>query len=244
MGGPVPVVEGVTTNLVGTANFSVSDTGSLVYVTGQTAQTKVLVRVDRQGNEEVLKAEPRPYNHARISPDGNSVALGGWDLAGVQRWDFARQTMTRLTFAAAQDGYPVWTPDGRRLVFASQRDGAMNLYSKAVDGTGAVERLTEAPSRQIPNAFTPDGNRLLYYDEESSGGGLAVLSLDGASEPVLATEHDELNAEISPNGKFLAYESDESGQYEIHVRPYPNVDAGHWQISEDGGTRPLWAPDV
>ena len=244
MGGPVPVVEGVTTNLVGTANFSVSDTGSLVYVTGQTAQTKVLVRVDRQGNEEVLKAEPRPYNHARISPDGNSVALGGWDLAGVQRWDFARQTMTRLTFAAAQDGYPVWTPDGRRLVFASQRDGAMNLYSKAVDGTGAVERLTEAPSRQIPNAFTPDGNRLLYYDEESSGGGLAVLSLDGASEPVLATEHDELNAEISPNGKFLACESDESGQYEIHVRPYPNVDAGHWQISEDGGTRPLWAPDV
>ena len=96
MGGPVPVVEGITTNLVGAANFSVSDTGSLVYVTGNTGRTKVLLRVDRQGNEEVLKAEPRSYSHARISPDGNSVALGGAGLAGIWTWDFARETMTRL----------------------------------------------------------------------------------------------------------------------------------------------------
>ncbi len=244
MGGPVLVVEGVTSSFVGAANFSVSDTGSLVYVTGDETDTKVLVQVDRRGNEEVLKAEPRRYNHARISPDGNSVALSGFDQAGIWRWDFARETMTRLTFAAASDGYPVWTPDGRRLAFSSPRDGAFfNLYSKAADGTGADERLTEASSRQIPNAFTPDGNHLLYSVGASSREDLAVLSLDGASEPVLATEHAELNAEISPNGKFLVYESDESGDYEIHVRPYPNVDAGHWQISRDGGTRPLWAPD-
>ncbi len=78
---------------------------------------------------------------------------------------------------------------------------------------------------------------------EGSAGDLALLSLDGASELLLATEFDERNAQLSPNGKWLAYESDESGQYEIHVRPYPNVDEGHWQISRDGGTRPLWAPD-
>ena len=116
------------------------------------------------------------------------------------------------------------------------------MYSKAADGTGAAERLTEAPSRQIPNAFTPDGNHLLYHDREASRWDLFVLSLDGASEPLLATEYGERNAELSPNGKWLAYESDASGQYEIDVRPYPSVDEGHWQISEDGGTRPVWGP--
>ena len=245
MGGPVPVAEGVTTGVrSGAAQFSVSDTGSLVHVTGNAAITHVLVWVDRRGNEEVLNAEPRFYNQARISPDGSSVALGGISPGDVWSWDFARETMTRLTFAPALDGWPVWTPDGRRLVFSSRRDGALNLYSKAADGTGAVERLTEAPSRQYANAFTPDGNHLLYHAWQPSGGDLVVLSLDGgASEPLLATEFDERNVELSPNGKWLAYESDASGQYEIHVRPYPNVDRGHWQISEDGGTRPLWAPD-
>ncbi len=160
------MAEGISTSDArAAAPFSVSDTGSLVYITENAARTRVLVWVDRQGTEEVLKAEPRFYHQARIAPDGNSVALGVLDPSNIWRWDFARETMTRLTFALAFDGNPVWTPDGRRLVFSSRRDGAKrSLYWKAADGTGAVERLTDAPSRHYPNGFTSDGNRLLYDD--------------------------------------------------------------------------------
>ena len=242
-GGPVPMTEGISTvDASPAAPFSVSDTGSLVYLAGNFSRRRVLVWVDRQGNEEVLKAEPRSgYNQLRISPDGSSVAVTDVNTRDIWSWDFAREIMKRLTFAPASDLYPVWTLDGQRLVFTSNRDGPFNLYWKAADGTGAVDRLTEAPNRQYANAFTPDGNHLLYHDAKLSGGDLAVLSLDGASVPLLATESDERSAELSPNGKWLAYESDASGQYEIYVRPYPNVDDGNRR--RDGGTRPLWARD-
>ena len=243
-GGPVRIVEGIKTPAsTGATWFSVSDTGSLVYVAGGAGE-RTLVGVDRQGKEEVLIAEPRAYSQARISPDGNLVALEVLDQeSDIWIWDFARETITRLTVAPGYDGFPVWTPDGARVVFSSIRDGIANLYGKAADGTGAVERLTESVNQRYPYAFTPDGSQLLFLEVRAGGRDLGVLSLDGTSEPLLATAFDERNAALSPDGRWLAYQSNESGQDEIYVQPFPNVNEGRWPISRGGGTRPLWASD-
>ena len=140
--------------------------------------------------------------------------------------------------------YPVWTPDGRRLAFRSQRSGPHNLFWQAADGTGPVERLTESPNEQSPHAFSPDGTRLLIREERpTTGADLALLTLEGERrvETLVQTTFTERNGEISPDGRWLAYQSDESGQFEIYVRPFPDVNSGRWQISTGGGTRPLWA---
>ena len=152
-----------------------------------------------------------------------------------------------MTFAAETDSFPAWMPDGQRVVFGSSRDGSVpNIYWRAADGTGAVERLTESPNTQHPEAISPDGTRLVFQEgTPDTGRDLHVLSLDRNRrvEPLIVTEFDERNAEISRDGQWLAYESDASGQYEIYVQPFPDVDAERWQISTTGGAQPLWGPD-
>ena len=245
---PFPVLDDVITKASGAAAFGISGDGSLVYITGdpQTGQTRTLVWVDREGKEEALAAEPRAYRYPRISPDGSQVALDMRDQElDIWIWDFTRETLRRLTFNPSNDLYPAWTPDSRRLAFSSARDGNQNLFSKAADGTGTVERLTESENLQHAYFFSPDGKQLVYRELHPREGDLVVLSLDGdgSSVPLLATEFDELNAEISPDGRWLAYQSNASGQYEIFVRPFPNVDEGQLQISTASGTEPLWARD-
>ena len=154
--------------------------------------------------------------------------------------------MTRLTFDPGRDRYPVWTPDSTRVVFSSEANGEFNVYWKAADGTGTVERLAESANLQYGNAFSPDGESLVLR-----GGAigtevdLRVLSLAGdrGVETLMATEFTETNADLSPDGRWLAYQSDQSGGMEVYVRPFPNVDDGQWQISTGGGTHPLWASD-
>ena len=185
--------------------------------------------------------------YPRISPDGGQVALDVRDQQNdIWVWDFARETLTRLTFDPRREMYPTWTRDGRRVAFMSDREGAFNLYWKDADGTGAVERLTESENSQMPHAFIPDEAGLVFREiHPERGADLRLLALDGdgSSEPLLATAFDEVNAEISPDGLWLAYQSNASGQYEIYVRPFPNVDDGRWQISRGGGSQPLWSPD-
>ena len=148
------------------------------------------------------------------------------------------------------------------MLFRSARRGPVNLFWQAADGTGAVERLTESPNNQFPSAFSPDGTRLVFREETATTGeDLMVLALeggDGASRhspgvggpgrsatsdvrPLVQTTFNELNGEISPDGRWMAYQSNESGQDEIYVRPFPDADSGRWQVSTGGGTRPLWA---
>jgi serine/threonine-protein kinase len=241
VGTPVPVVEQVMTT--SGANMSISDDGTLVYVPGGVqAPTFMLVWVDRQGREEPIKAPPRFYRYPRLSPDGARVALEA--VVDIWIWDLARETLTRFTFDPALDQYPVWTPDGRRVLFRSQRSGPHNLFWQAADGTGAVERLTESPNEQTPYSVSPDGTRLVFREDvRATGQDLKVLTLQGErrAEPLVQTAFNELNAEISPDGRWLAYDSNESGREEIYVRPFPDANSGRWQISTGGGRTPLWA---
>ena len=169
-----------------------------------------------------------------------------------------RQTMTRLTFDPAVDQYPVWSADGRRLIFASARVGATNLFWQAADGTGAVARLTESPNTQYPTAITPDGTRVVFTETASpTGTDVMLMPLQpprsstglGRGEPIepqraqplVQTMFNERNAEIGPEGRWLAYESSESGRLEIYVRPFPDVSGGRWHVSTAGGRTPLWS---
>jgi Tol biopolymer transport system component len=163
------------------------------------AAPRTLVWVDRQGHETAITAPSRAYMFPRLSPDGTRIAIHAADqeLDGWI-WDLRRTTLTRATFDPGIDAYPVWTPDGRNVIWSSERTGARNLFQQAADGTGPVERLTDSPNQENPTAVTPDG-------------------------------------------RWLAYEANDSGRFEIFVRPFPDVNSGHWQVSTIGGTRPLWA---
>jgi len=249
---PVPVVEQVMTAGTGAANFRVSRQGTLVYLRGgagiQSGAARSLVWVTRQGREEPIAAPPRAYLNPRLSPDDTRVAIDIRDQENdIWTWDLARQTLARLTFDRGHDRYPVWTPDGRRIIFSSTRGGPFSLYGRTADGTGTDERLTISPPSHLqfgPTSFSPDGTRLVFTENvPRTGEDLMLLFLDGTprTEPLLQTSFAERNGEISPDGRWLAYESNESGQDEIYVRPFPKVGDGRWQISTGGGTIPLWA---
>ena len=254
---PVTVVEQVMTAETGAANFSVARNGTLAYVLGgaaiQRSGTRLLVWVSRQGREELIAVPARAYLYPSISPDGTRIALAIDDQErDIWTWDVARQKLTRLTFDPGRDWYPAWAPDGRRVVFSSARAGVPNIYSRLADGSGTDERLTTSSNVQFGSpAFTPDGTRLVFTEVvPTTGEDLRWVSMDpsigrpvgeGQSEPLLQASFAERNAQISPDGHWLAYESNESGQEEVHVRPFPKVGDGRWQVSSGGGTIPLWA---
>jgi eukaryotic-like serine/threonine-protein kinase len=161
-------------------------------------------------------------------------------------WDFTRLTLTRLTFTPSLELFPVWTPDGQRLIFASEREGVRNLYVQAADGSGATERLTTSPNQQSASAVTPDGTQLLFTEAApQTREDVMQISLTGTHTvtPLVHTPAAERNGIVSPDGRWLAYESNDSGTFEIYVRPYPDVASGRWQVSIGGGTQPLWSHD-
>jgi Tol biopolymer transport system component len=161
-------------------------------------------------------------------------------------WDVARLTLTRLAFTPGTDIYPTWTPDGRRLLFSAGGEGARNVYAQAADGTGAAERLTTSRNTQNPTAVTADGTRLLFTEiAPQTGDDVMQVTLTGtpAVTPLVQTPAAERNGMVSPDGRWLAYEANDSGSFEIYVRPYPDVESGRWQVSTGGGTRPLWSRD-
>ncbi len=208
----MPVLEGVAATERSAVHASFASDGTLVYlpgVAGAGGTQRTLVWVDREGTEEPLAAEARAYQYFRISPDGTRVALDLRDEENnIWIWDLSRETLTRLTFAPEGDAYPVWTPDGQRVAFSSPRDGLANLYWKAADGTGTVERLTESSNTQFPYGFTPDGRHLVFREDADSsdtGLDLMTLAMDGerSSEPLLTTEFAEYNAALSPDGGIL-----------------------------------------
>ena len=244
------MVQGVLAGIWRSANFDIAQNGTLIYIPGPPAGPRAgkhLVWVDRLGKEERLPAEPRAYTYPQIAPDGSMIAV---DIADEDKdiwlWDIARETLNRFTFDTASEMYPRWSPDGKWIAFASTRSGERNIFRKRADGTGVVERLTESSSIQATQAFTPDGQWLVSRDVRvDTGMDLVMTSMTGErqAKDILATETEELNAEISPDGRWLAYESEETGQSEVYVRPFPDIETGRWQISRGGGTKPLWRRD-
>jgi Tol biopolymer transport system component len=201
----------------------------------------VLAWVTRKGGEQAIAAPQRAYDFPRISPDGRSVAAE----IGTQIWllDLVRDTLTRFTFDGPTNETPVWTPDSKRIIFTSSKDGPRTLYWQLADGSGGLERLTGGDRLHIPSSVSPDGQSLFFH--ESSSGvqrNIMVLTLnDRKTRSFLSTRFNEGGARVSPDGRWLAYVSDESGRPEIYVQPFPGP-GGKWQVSTDGGTEPVWNP--
>ena len=249
-GPAVPVVPRLVTMRSGAGEFAVARDGTLVYVDvtagSQSARARTLVWVDRTGKEERIAAPTRSYEAPRISPDGKQLALAITDQeSDIWVWDLVRGgDLRRLTFDPGVDTFPVWTPDSRRIVFSSQSGGVLNVWWKAANETGPAERLTTSANNQWPTSVSSDGKQVVLTElTPTMGRDLMLLTLDGSHRvtPLLQTPFDELRGVISPDGHWLAYESNSSGQFEIWVRPFPNTSAAQYQISTSGGTRPVWA---
>jgi eukaryotic-like serine/threonine-protein kinase len=252
-GPAVPVIEGVlaarpaggiSQTGFGYPQYSFSSTGTLVYVpdSGRVPQLK-LVWVDRKGAEQPVPAPAHNYVIPRISPDGKRVAVN-IEEAESQIWlyDLGRDTLTRLTFGGAFNIDPLWTPDGRRIVF---KGSGNRLFWQPADGSGAAEELTgsELSRNNVPGSWTPDGQVLAFMEANlNTGSDIYTLSLnDRKPQPFLRTPSTETAPRFSPDGRFIAYASDESSRLEIYVRPYPGP-GGKWQISTEGGSEPVWNP--
>ena len=245
-GNPVPLIEGVVVKTSGAADFSISDNGRLVYALSSGVGTqRSLVWVDREGSEEPIEMPPRPYYAARLSPDGTRIAVEVRD-ENVDVWvhDLGRGTQTRLTFDEGLDRFPVWTPDGERIAFSSDREGGTrDIFWKLAVGTGQPERVVSYPDQALDSwSWTPDGQSLLI-NENGRDISMVTLGGDQARQPVLEEDFPEGTPEISPDGNWMAYRSAESGRSEIYVRPFPDVAGGKWQISTEGGNYPAWSPD-
>jgi serine/threonine-protein kinase len=250
IGPPVGVVEGVlpSTDNTGAAQAAFAEDGSLFYVPGTgRASERRLVWVDRTGTEQALQLPPRPYRHPRLSPDGQRLALDIDEGNGSDVWlyDLFRGTLTRLTFDGGMS--PAWTPDGTKVTFESESAtaGAANLFWKSADGSGADERLTTGDTDQFLSSWSTDEKTLAFVQAApATGWDIWTLSLENGRKPqaFLQTPFNESDPAFSPDGRWVAYESDESGRVEVYVQPFPGPGSKEL-VSTDGGTDPAWSRD-
>ncbi len=227
----------------GAAQVAFSDSGTLVYVPGGVypEPEHSMVRVDRNGEAEPFALPPRGYGYPRLSPDGaqlaHTVARG---MSGdVWIYDIVRGVRRRMTTEGVSHEAPVWSHDGKWLAFGSSRHGSvMNLYRIAADGSGEPERLTVSDRDQYTSSWSPEGVLAFVQDDEN----IWVLPSGGKPRPFLKSRFEELYPAFSPDGKWLAYMSNESGREEVYVRPYPGPDPAT-PISSGGGWAPAWSHD-
>ena len=244
-GRPVTVLDGVTMVFSGAAMFSVAQSGTLAYAAGRMEEgDATIVMVDRRGNAEPLLDARRAFFTVRLSPDGQQLALSIIGDPNDQVWlyDLTRRVLRPVTFAWDNRVW-AWTPNGERIVFSSDRAGAYNLYWERPDGSG-LERLTNGQQNQEGGSWSPDGNVLVFDDiGETTQGDISMLTLlpQRRVRPLIQTPFDEGEAVLSPDGRWLAYSSDESGGYEVYLQPFPDLDR-KWQVSTDGGSMPRWEP--
>jgi serine/threonine-protein kinase len=248
-GSAVPVVQGVRQSergpTLGAGQYSVSATGSLVYIAGGLAASESeMVWVSRNGTERPVGSPVRAYALPRLSPDGRRVAIEVTDDQGAQvsLYDLSRDTLSRFTFDGGVNTDPVWTPDGKRIAFLSSRQGGAHIFWQRADGSGGLEQLTNtANAQQVPFSWSPDGQLLAYLVLGPGQDGVLVLRIsDRKAQPFFQDRAFVLGApQFSPDGRWLAYASDESGRQEIYVQPYPGP-GGKWLISTEGGTEPVW----
>jgi len=248
-GPSVPVVEGVMAGWYGTAHFSVSRNGSLVYVLGSAAKANDrLVRADRTGKVEALPFPPGSYQSPRISPDGERLLVVEIEPKPPHLWvcEPARGSKLRFTDDRGDTYWAIWSPKGSQIVFNSSLAGeTMDLYSKPADGSAPEERVAEHKRHLVPNSWADDGNKLIITEAVDPNTGFDIEMLPygaaGTLQPLINTRFNEFHPVISPSGRWLAYSSDESGRAEIYIRPYPGP-GGATPITTDGGREPVWDP--
>jgi len=258
-GGPVPIVEGVQRltggGTSGSAQFSFSDTGSLVYIPGPAGTFgagRALVLADRRGSSEILKLPPGAYEHPRISPDGRRVAFDTDDgkEASVWIYDLAgTSSMRRLTFGQ-KNRFPIWSGDGQRIAFQSDREGDLGIFWQRADGTGTAERLTrpEQGTSHVPESWSPDGKRFLFAATSGSSISLWAFSLDDKKATPFGDvqSRNPINAVFSPDGRWVAYYSNETGSDAIYVQPFPATGAKYQIPKKDPSQNdhhPVWSSD-
>ncbi len=257
VGSTAPVAEGVADDPgSGGAQYDVSENGILVHRRGSSGPGQYpAVWLGRDGQTATLLPEARTYVEARLSSDGQRVAMtelngGNWD---VWVYDVARGTRTRLTFSDGIEGPAVWSPDGTELIYSSDADGSDDLWRKPADGSGEAVQLTHDDVPIFVSDWSADGRFVLALrggtpDEAvgwAGGSDIGYLDLekgDGVMAPFLATRFQESEAVFSPNGRWVAYQSNESGRTEVYVRPFPPA-GGRWQISDEGGAYARWSHD-
>ena len=233
----------------GRGGFAASGGGLVAYRAGSGA-ARQFTWVDRTGTAVGVAGEPDAnYLHVpELSPDGRRVALWRTVQGNTDLWllDPLRSGMTRLTFDAAAEIEAVWSPDGMRLAFASNRTGRYNLYVKASNGAGAEARLVDSPNPVIPQDWSRDGRWLLYHERHPTTGrdlwALDMTSPDRASRVIANTPAAEVLAQFSPDGRWVAYQTNESGRFEVVVQPFPGA-GDKWQVSTAGGAAPRWRAD-
>jgi serine/threonine-protein kinase len=243
-GSPVSVVNGVMQGVIGSGQVSVSPRGDLAYVPGPVQSGEMtLVLADRDGATRPLPVVGNAYHMPRLSPDGSRVAV--WIIRGtrceVSVYHLAKDTWTRLTFAGDNHA-PVWSPDGTHVVYQSTSARGYDLFRTRADGGGDTEQLTHREQLAVAGSFTPDGRLLAFADFDlQTGWDIWTMPLDGDRKArlFLQTPANELMPVLSPDGRWLAYATDESGRSEVFVRAFPGP-GGPWQISADGGSDPVW----
>jgi Tol biopolymer transport system component len=248
-GAPVPMLDGVMQTGESAAQFAAAADGTLVYAPGPVQSVDpAIVSLDLDGVERPIRtASPLAGRGYRISPDGQRLVytsvIGG--AGSVFVFDLQQQVARRLTFTNP-GGYPIWSSDGARVTYGSTSI-APGLLSIAADGTGREERLTSSENRQVPESWSPDGRTLLLTElAPETGWDIWRLAIDGEAAPKLTpflnTRSAETSPMFSPDGRWVAYTSDESGRAEVYVQSFA-PGGGKWQVSSDGGLQPVWASD-
>jgi serine/threonine-protein kinase len=254
-GQSVPTVEHVSAQIAnGAAQFAVSQTGAFSYLPGQTTRNEgPVLWMTHDGKALPLRSMPSGWSNPRFSPDGQKLAMDIFLSGnfGVWIYEWMRDTLTRFTLDPGDGRKSVWAPDGKRIVFTSNRaKGQFNLYWQRADGTGEVQRLTESSNPQMPSSFHPSGKYLAFFEASAKvSNDLMILPIEGdetsgwkPGKPsvFLSTPANEQEPMFSPDGRWIAYVSDESGRNEVFVRPFPGP-GGKWQISTIGGFEAAWS---
>ena len=242
-GPPVAVLEGVSMNTgTGGSQFATA-AGSLVYIPGAVSESRrEILWVDRRGVSRPLGADKRPYNDLALSPDGRRIAMAVASVTGdIWLYEIARGNMRRLTFSPGLDVAPIWMPDGAHVTFNGIRNGVMQILQTGVDDGGREEQVINAGAANAQaRSWHPSGNWLAY----DTGDDIYILSSTGDRQPapLVATQFTESFPAFSPDGRWIAYQSNESGSFDIYVKRFPES-GGKSQVSNAGGVRPKWSRD-
>jgi Tol biopolymer transport system component len=246
-GEPIPLAEQIGTDNVGLATFSVSREGTLAYRTGETGGR--LLWMERSGKELDQVGEHGDYTNPALSPAGDRLAFSLSDPRGgkFDVWirDLARGVNSRFTFGGSNNGIPVWSPDGSTIVFRSDRNGTFDLFEKSASGQGEEKTLLKSDEAKVPTSWSRDGRYIAFGSQnaKTSWNAWALPTFgDRKPVPIAVGPFVEVNATFSPDGRFVAYQSNESGSAEIYVQTFP-VASGKWQISNSGGVDPSWRAD-